>query len=51
MKANSLFYNFILKQIMESVLFSYQNHLIKALRLVFDTKVTSTKVVPPTFAI
>lgn len=51
MKANSLFYNFILKQIMESVLFSNQDHLIEALRLVLDTEVASTKVVPPAFAV
>ena len=51
MKANPLFYDFILKEIMESILFSNKNHLVVTLWLVLNTEVPSAKVMPPTFTI
>ena len=50
-EANSLFNDFIFEQIMESVMFSDQNHLIEAFRLVFYAEIASTEVVPSSFAI
>ena len=51
MEANPLFDHFILKQIMESVLFTNQDHLVKAFWLVFNAEIASAEVVPSTIAI
>ena len=51
METNPLLYDFILKQIMELVLFTYKNHLIKSFWFILDTEVTSTKIMPSSLTI
>lgn len=51
MEAYSLLYDFVFKQVMELVLFTYENHLIKAFWFILDTEVTCAKIMPSSFTI
>ena len=50
-EAYPLLDDFILKEIMKPILFTNEHHLVKALRLILNTKVSGAKIMPPAITI